>query len=125
MLDRFDIHIQVSDVDYSKLETRQEELSIDIKKRVNKSRDIQINRYKEFNIFSNSELTPKLMEKYCNLDEKSNEILKNSFKKLKLSVRAYSKILKVARTIADLENKENIEMNHIIEAIQYRSLDRT
>jgi len=124
MLDRFDIHIQVSSVDYSKLEIKEAEKSKDIKTRVNDARKIQLKRYKEHNIFSNSELTPKLIEKYCTLDEKSNEILKDSFKKLKLSLRAYSKILKVARTIADLDKKESIEVSHLIEAIQYRSLDR-
>lgn len=124
MLDRFDIHIQVSSVDYSKLEAKEGEKSKDVRIRVNDARKIQLKRYKEFNIFSNSELTSKLIEKYCTLDKESNDILKNSFKKLKLSARAYSKILKVARTIADLDNKENIEVSHIIEAIQYRSLDR-
>lgn len=124
MLDRFDIHIQISSVDYSKLEAREGEKSEDIRIRVNESRKMQLKRYKDFNIFSNSELTPRLLEKYCKLDEESNQILKKSFEKLKLSARAYSKILKVARTIADLDKKENIEVNHIIEAIQYRSLDR-
>lgn len=65
-----------------------------------------------------------MIEKYCKIDEKSQELLNKAFEKLKLSVRAYTKILKVARTIADLEEKENIEYKHIAEAIQYRSLDR-
>ena len=81
-------------------------------------------RYKEKGIYSNSELTSKLIADCCKLDKKSEELLKNAFKKLKLSVRAYEKILKVARTIADLDEKKDIEFKHIAEAIQYRSLDK-
>ena len=124
LLDRFDLHMQVASVDYKKLESNEEENSDKIQARVNKARKIQIERYKEYCIYSNAELTPKLMQKHCKLDKESNEILNQAFEKLNLSARAYSKILKVARTIADLEEKENIEKKHIIEAIQYRSLDR-
>lgn len=124
MLDRFDIHIQVPSVNYNNLESKKSECSEKIKERVNKARNIQLNRFKKNGIYSNSELTPSLIEKYCKLNIESNNILKKSFEKLKLSARAYSKILKVARTIADLEENENIETSHIIEAIQYRSLDR-
>lgn len=81
-------------------------------------------RYKNLKIVSNSELTPKLIEKYCILDDEGKSLLKNAFNNLKLSARAYSRILKVARTIADIENEENIQTKHIAEAIQYRSLDR-
>ena len=80
--------------------------------------------YKNENIYSNSQLTTRLMEKYCTLDEPSKSMLEQAFKKLNLSARAYTRILKVARTIADLENKEKIEEKHIAEAIQYRSLDK-
>ncbi len=124
LLDRFDIHIQVTGVDYKKLETKKGETSEDIRQRVNDARNLQIGRYKEFGIFCNAELTPKLMEKYCALDKESNEILSQAFEKLNFSARAYSKILKVARTIADLDKSENIQKIHLIEAIQYRSLDR-
>lgn len=124
LLDRFDIHIQVPSVDYKKIEKKNQENSGDIRKRVNRARNIQIERYQELEIFSNAELTPKLMEKYCALDEESSQILSQSFEKLNLSARAYSKILKVARTIADLDQSENIQKIHLIEAIQYRSLDR-
>ena len=124
LLDRFDIHIQVPSVDYKKLESKEGENSDDIRKRVNRARNIQLNRYKEYGIFSNAELTPKLIEKFCALDDESNKILNDSFEKLNLSARAYSKILKVARTIADLDESENIKKLHLIEAIQYRSLDR-
>lgn len=124
LLDRFDIHIQVPSVDYKKLEIKNTESSEEIRKRVNEARNIQIQRYKDFGVFSNAELTPQLIEKYCTLDKESNEILSQSFEKLNLSARAYSKILKVARTIADLDGSTNIEKIHLIEAIQYRSLDR-
>ena len=125
LLDRIDIHIEVTPVKYQNLEnSSNEEGSEEIKKRVNKARNIQYERYKEHGIFSNSELTPGLMEKYCKLDKQGKEILKMAFNKLGLSARAYGRILKLARTIADLEQKEKIESFHIAEAIQYRSLDR-
>lgn len=75
-------------------------------------------------IYSNSQLTPKLIEKYCVLNNEEKKLLEMAFNNLGLSARAYGKILKVARTIADLDNKENIEINHLAEAIQYRSLDK-
>lgn len=125
LLDRIDIHIEVAPVKYSKLQSENnEESSEKIKQRVNFARKIQRERYKEYGLFSNAELTPKLMEKYCKLDSNGQAILKNAFEKLGLSARAYGRILKVARTIADLENSENIKTNHIAEAIRYRSLDR-
>ena len=95
-----------------------------IRKRVNLARQTQINRYKKYNIYSNSELTPKLISKYCKLNTSCQKILETAFDRLGLSARAYSKILKVSRTIADLENSPNIEVSHITEAIQYRNLDR-
>lgn len=125
LLDRIDICTEVSPVKYEKLENAQEiEPSEEIKKRVDKARKIQQERYKECKIYSNSELTPKLIEKYCKLDNKGKVVLENAFNKLKLSARAYGRILKVARTIADLDNSQNIEVKHIAEAIQYRSIDR-
>ena len=125
LLDRIDIQVEVSSVKYDKLEKDvPSENSSEIKKRVDKARKIQLERYKDSKIFSNSELTPKLMQKYCKLDKKGKEILKNAFEKLGLSARAHDRIIKVARTIADLDEKENIEAKHIAEAIQYRSLDR-
>lgn len=125
LLDRIDIHIEVNPVKYKNLESsKKEESSRDIKKRVNTARKIQYERYKEFGIFSNSELTPSLTEKYCIVDDNGKRILKTAFDKLGLSARAYGRILKVARTIADLEEEENILSKHIAEAIQYRSLDK-
>ena len=125
LLDRIDICIEVNPVKYEKLDsTERIETSEEIKKRVDNARKIQLERYKNIKILSNSELTPKLIDKYCKLDEKGKQILENAFNKLKLSARAYGRILKVARTIADLEGNTNIQANHIAEAVQYRSLDR-
>ena len=124
LLDRFDIHIQVPSVDYKKLESKKGESSEDIRDRVNNARNIQLQRYTGTGIYSNSELTPRLIEQHCALDKESNDILSMSFEKLNLSARAYSKILKVARTIADLDKSKNIEKIHLLEAIQYRSLDK-
>ena len=126
LLDRIDIQIEVESVKYSKLENSNSyvEPSSSIRKRVNMARQLQLKRYKEYNIYSNSELTPKLMSIYCCLTPQCKKILESSFEKFGLSARAYSRILKVARTIADLDNSVNIEISHISEAIQYRSLDR-
>lgn len=125
LLDRIDIHIEVQAVDYKKLEKEENpETSEEIRKRINKARKIGRERYKEYGIYSNSELTPELIEKYCKLGKKEKEILKDAFEKLGFSARAYGRILKVARTIADLDESENIELKHIAEAIKYRDLDR-
>lgn len=125
MLDRIDIHIEVDAVEYEKLEGfRNEETSEKIRQRVNKARQIAQERYKNYGIYSNSELTPKLIEKYCVLGKSEREILKSAFDKMGFSARAYGRILKVARTIADLDERDNIEIKHIAEAIKYRDLDR-
>ena len=126
LLDRIDIHIEVESIKYSKLENENSkiETSESIRQRVNSARQIQLKRYKDYSIYSNSELTPKLISKYCKLNPQCKKILESAFEKLGLSARAYSKILKVARTIADLEASPNIEVSHIAEAIQYRNLDR-
>lgn len=125
LMDRIDIQVEVSSVKYEDLNSdTKEESSAEIKRRVEKARNIQINRYKDECIFSNSELTPKMMEKYCVLDKSSKAILEKAFSKLGLSARAYGRILKVARTIADLEGSKDIQESHLLEAIQYRSLDK-
>ena len=125
LLDRIDIQVEVTPVKYQKLESDDRvESSEEIKKRVDKARKIQLERYKSHGIFANSKLTPALSNIYCKLDLKSKEIVQNAFERLGLSARGYGRILKVARTIADLEGTENIEAKHIAEAIQYRSLDR-
>ena len=125
LLDRIDIQIEVKRPQIEKISSKERiESSGDIRERVNNARKIQENRYKEYGIYSNTELNTKLIAKFCVLDKLGEELLQNAFRKLKLSVRAYERILKVARTIADLEGKENIEYQHIAEAIQYRSLDK-
>lgn len=125
MLDRFDLHIEVPSIKYDELSTKKKgESSADIRKRVDKARKIQLERYKESGIYCNAQLTPALIEKYCALTDEANTILKNAFESLGLSARAHSRILKVARTIADLAGSENIETIHLAEAIQYRSLDK-
>ena len=125
LLDRIDIQIEVTPVKYQKIASEEKiESSEVIKHRVDSARKIQLDRYKQYGIFSNSELTPSLSNIYCKLDLKSKGIVQNAFERLGLSARGYERILKVARTIADLDEKENIEAKHIAEAIQYRSLDR-
>lgn len=125
ILDRIDMHIEVTRVEYKKLNEKSEaENSETIRERVNKARMIQIERYKNEKIFSNSELTPAMIDKYCVLEDDAKLLLENAFETYNYSARSYSKILKLARTIADLEASEIIKMEHISEAIQYRVLDR-
>ncbi len=125
LLDRIDIHIEVHGVKYDDLSNdKASESSEEIKKRVNNARTIQLNRYKNDGIFCNSELSPELIKKYCKLDKDCSELLKNAFEKLGFSARAHDRVLKLARTIADLDNSKNINKKHLAEAIQYRNLDR-
>lgn len=125
LLDRIDIQVEVNSVKYDNLDSEEvEECSSEIQKRVNLARDIQKRRYDGLGIFSNSELTPALIEHFCKLDNCGKTILKNAFDKLGLSARAYGRILKVARTIADLDGSDKIFDKHLLEAVQYRSLDR-
>ena len=125
LLDRIDIQVEVSNVDYEDLSSAENsETSAEIKKRVDKTRKLQLERYKDYNIYSNSQLDAGMLKKFCPLGEEENAILRAAFDNLGLSARAHSRILKVARTIADLEGSENIKSEHIAEAIQYRSLDR-
>ena len=124
LLDRIDIQIEVPSVKYKNFYNSNSESSEQIKKRVDEARKIQIERYRDYGIFSNSELTPKLIQKFCKLDSNAQKIMEKYFEKFKLSARAYSRILKLARTIADLDGKENIESVHITESIQYRCLDK-
>lgn len=125
LLDRIDMHIEVSEVELKKIELKEkEETSENIRKRVDLARKIQIDRYKKYGITSNAELTPSLIEEYCKLDNIGKSIINKAFETLGFSLRSYSKILKVARTIADLEESKNILAKHIAEAIKYRSLDK-
>ncbi len=124
LLDRLDIQVEVPRVTYSDLRTAPAESSADIKKRVEKARKIQLSRYKDSGIYCNAQLSGEGIDKFCTLTEIGRAVLEGAFESMAMSARAYSRILKVARTIADLEGKENIDEMHIAEAIQYRSLDK-
>jgi magnesium chelatase family protein len=126
LLDRIDIHIEVTPVPFEKLsEDRKGESSVEIRKRVTAARELQTERFKELeNVHYNAQMNTKQIRAYCRLDDASKSLLKNAMERLNLSARAYDRILKVARTIADLEIAEEVTGTHISEAIQYRSLDR-
>ena len=126
LLDRIDIHIEVPAVKYKDLSAKEKsESSEKIRERVINAREIQLNRYKEIShIYNNGDMGSKEIRQYCKLDSASEELLKMAMTKLGLSARAYDRILKVSRTIADLDQAESILPQHISEAIQYRSLDR-
>lgn len=126
LLDRIDIHIEVTPVPFEKLsDDRKGESSVDIRKRVTAARDIQTIRFKDLeNVHYNAQMNTKQIRDYCKLDDASLQLLKSAMERLNLSARAYDRILKVARTIADLEKSEAVLGDHISEAIQYRSLDR-
>ncbi len=126
LLDRIDIHIEVDDLNFDDLaqKNKVEEKSADIKKRVNKARQIQLKRFEDSSHFSNAKMTNQEIRKFCDLDEDCSNLMKEAFENLVLSARAYTRILKVARTIADLDGCENIKVEHLAEAIGYRSLDK-
>ncbi len=126
LLDRIDIHIEVPAVKYKELSSQiKTESSAEIRKRVIDAREIQIKRFAESrNIYNNADMGTKEVRQFCKLDTASSELLKMAMTKLGLSARAYDRILKVSRTIADLDNSANILPQHLSEAIQYRSLDR-
>jgi len=126
LLDRIDIHLEVVPVSYEKLsDEKPTEKSADIQKRVIEARRIQSLRFKDSpNVHSNAQMSSKMIKKYCKLNDVCLVLLKNAMEKLDLSARAYDRIIKLSRTIADLEKCENIEPSHIAEAIHYRSLDR-
>jgi len=125
MLDRIDIHIDVPAVEYKDISSdKKAESSAEIGMRVLEARRLQFKRYKGTGIYKNSDLTAALIKKFCILSNDAQEVLKNSFDKLSLSGRGYNKILKIARTIADLEKSEQISKLHIMEALQYRSLNK-
>lgn len=126
LLDRIDLHIEVNPVPFEELRNRESgEPSAAIRNRVMGARKTQTDRYEAYDhIHANAQLTPKLQKDYCEIDSNGEALLKNAVERLGFSARSYARILKVARTIADLEGKENIESQHIAEAVQYRSLDR-
>lgn len=125
LLDRIDIHVEVPAVNYKELSSvRIGEGSASIRERVINARQIQLDRFKGTGIYKNADMGSKQLRNYCRLDSTSSELLKVAMTRLGLSARAYDRILKVSRTIADLDNSETIQVMHISEAIQYRSLDR-
>ncbi|RKY33109.1 MAG: hypothetical protein DRP74_00965 [Candidatus Omnitrophota bacterium] len=125
LLDRIDIHLEVPAVRYQELTSRvPTESSAQIKERVNKAREIQRKRLKNEGILCNAQMSHKQVRKFCELGKEENELLKMAMTELNFSARAYDKILKTSRTIADLGDSENISTEHLSEAIQYRSLDR-
>ncbi len=125
LMDRIDIHIDVPAVPYKELsDTYSGEKSGVIRQRVTDARDRQLNRFGADRIFSNGQMTTRHMKKYCTLTDDAHGLLDAAMQKLGLSARAYSRILKVSRTIADLDRSENIHNHHVAEAIQYRTLDR-
>jgi magnesium chelatase family protein len=126
LLDRIDIHIEVTPVDFDQLtELRKAEESVNVRERVMKARDVQNDRYKDKeNIYSNAQMSSTQVREWCQISNAGQQLLKTAMNKLQLSARAYDRILKVARTIADLAQSEEIKIEHLAEAIQYRSLDR-
>jgi magnesium chelatase family protein len=126
LLDRIDLQIEIVPVPFEKIsDARPGEPSAAIRERVIAARKVQEERFaQEDGIYCNAQMTPALIAKYATLDEQSLTMLKTAMTRLNLSARAYDRILKVARTIADLEGSENIQSHHIAEAIGYRNLDR-
>jgi magnesium chelatase family protein len=126
-MDRIDIQVEVPALKIDEITSTQtvtNETSQQIKERVIKARNIQYERFKGKNIYCNAQMGPKEIKKYCVLEEKAGLMLHNAIEKLGFSARAYDRILKVARTIADLAGSEIIQTNHIAEAIKYRNLDK-
>ncbi len=124
LLDRIDLHVSSDSVDYVDLRAAsQAECSADVRKRVEKARAIQRERFKDDGIFVNSEMTPQMMDKYCRLDDSCEKLLEQAYQKLRLSARGANRILKTARTIADLKGLADIDAISLMEAIQYRTFD--
>ena len=125
LLDRIDIHVDVPRVRFNELSSdRSGESSFDVKKRVDRARALQKERFKKLKIFSNAAMASRHIKKFCVLDDASKALLEKAVERLGLSARAYTRILKVARTIADLEGAVDIDASHLSEAIQYRTFDR-
>lgn len=126
LLDRIDIHIEITPVPFDKLsEQKESESSETIRKRIIEARKIQEERFLNVDgVYCNAQMHPKHLKTYASLDKAGSDLLKTAMNRLNLSARAYDRILKVSRTIADLEQSENIQSHHIAEAINYRNLDR-
>jgi magnesium chelatase family protein len=124
LLDRFDICIEALPMNYQELlQKEKQETSAEIRKRVEAAKEVQLERYRGENIYFNSQLTPRSIKKYCKLEQREQELLEEAFVKLNFTARAYHRILKVARTIADLDQSDIIRVKHLSEAICYRSID--
>lgn len=125
MLDRFDLHIEVPPIAYKDLHSQTpEESSADIAARVNRARRLQAERYADSGITCNARLTPDMLKRYCVLSADANQLMRNAFDLMGFSARAYDRIMKVSRTLADLEGEDIISADHVAQAIQFRSLDR-
>lgn len=125
LLDRIDIHIQVAAVRKEDLLSKREgETSSSIRKRVNKARNIQLSRFKGKSIYCNSQMSQRQIKRFCSPQKEAEKLLRSAISELYLSARAYYRILKISRTIADLDGKKEVKSSHISEALQYRYLDR-
>ena len=125
LLDRLDLHIEVPPVEFEELDSDEKaESSAAIRARVNAARAVQNERFRGTGIACNARITPDRLREFCPMEEKSHRLLKAAFQKLGLSARAYDRVLKVCRTIADLDGRETILPRHVAEAVQYRTLDR-
>ena len=125
LLDRIDIKIDVDRVAFVDLNSdKEEESSAEVKKRVDRARKVQLERYKNDKNYSNAKMNSKQIKLYCKIDDDTRDFMEQAFEKFHMSARAYNRILKVARTIADLDGKENIEFEHVAEALAYRTIER-
>ena len=124
-MDRIDLHVEMTEVGYSEIAAKSTgEPSSVIRARINAAREIQRARYKAQGFYFNAQLPNRLVKQYCEMDADSEALLRRAFVAMNLSARAYNRILKVARTIADIEGKEKLESRYVAEAVQYRSLDK-
>ena len=120
LLDRFDLFVEVNSIPYKEFINTKSEMSHDIRKRVQSARYIQQTRFKNYNIKTNDEMNSSMVNEYCKLNDEGSETINLIFNKYKLSNRSYMKLLKVARTIADLDGENTIKSNHIVEAFSFR-----
>jgi magnesium chelatase family protein len=126
LLDRIDLHIQVPAVKYKELaQDEKSEESAVVRERILSARSMQYKRLAAFGIYCNAQMTPRTLRRFCKLDSESEKQMEDAITRIGLSARAYDRILRVSRTMADLEGSEKIQAHHVAEAIQYRTLDRT